>query len=212
LSETATYWICDCGKAIDKSARRCSSCGHRRKVRWVIPILIFGGIAGLAVLAQSHSTSKTDSSIKEDGPQANFDRQVLKWAGEIGDQPNEVAVIDAAARRDKDLFAAFAHVRNLTDWTGTVSGIANMTGGGGLSVDIGSAHLVAGVHYGKGIDTLIKPEDPLFRTLLTLSNGDKIKFSGAFPPNTENSLATVDYRGTLSPDFLFRFSQLKKVN
>jgi hypothetical protein len=211
MAETATYWICRCGTAVDKTEMRCTSCQRRRNPGWLILALCVGGIVGLSTLAQPNTPRKQNSPNDLHAQQANFLQQLSNWSDKITGQPNEIAAADFTLRRDADLFQKFANGQTLSNWSGTISGIASMTGGGGLSVDIGGAHLIAGVHYRMHLDTLIKPEDRLFKTLLTLSTGDRVIFSGEFPSNPSSSIATVDYKRTHSPDFLFKFSQLTKV-
>jgi hypothetical protein len=211
MAETTTYWICRCGTAVDKSEVRCTSCRKRRNPIWLIPAFCVAAIVGFAMIAQSNSHRKQSSPSSLPAIQANFVQQLSKWSEEIVGQPNEIAAADSTLRRDTDLFQTFGNGQALSNWTGTISGISNMANGGGLSVDIGGAHLIAGVHYRMRVDTLIKPEDRLFETLLTLSNGDRVIFLGQFPSNPSNTVATVDYGSTHSPDILFKFIELKKA-
>ena len=144
MAETTTYWICRCGTAVDKSDVRCTSCRRRRNPGWLIPALCIGGILGLGMLAQQNAPKEQNSLNDPNAQQEEFVRQLSNWSDEIRGQPNELAEAEFTHRRDADLFQKFGNGQTLSNWTGTVSGIAGMTGGGGLSVDIGGAYLVAG--------------------------------------------------------------------
>ena len=90
-----------------------------------------------------------------------------------------------------------------------------MSDGGGLSVEVGDIVLVAGVHLGMQMDTLIHPSDKEYQMLLELKVGDTIKFGGKFPETPLNTAISLNYSGTTEierPSFLFKFDNLDKLN
>ena len=86
-----------------------------------------------------------------------------------------------------------------------------MQGKGAVSIDIGGATVLAGVHLSLGLDTLIPPfQYDVYTEMLSLQRGDTVQFSGRFLIHS-GRLVEMSYTGSgtiLSPEFLFEFSEL----
>ena len=86
-----------------------------------------------------------------------------------------------------------------------------MQGKGAVSIDIGGATVLAGVHLSLGLDTLIPPSQyDVYTEMLSLQRGDTVQFSGRFLIHS-GRLVEMSYTGSgtiLSPEFLFEFSEL----
>ncbi len=123
---------------------------------------------------------------------------------------------DIRIRRNEALCAAFPD-RRVTDWVGKVDDVRGNSDGD-ASVDIEVARHINLATWGNrfsdvGDRTLIKRDDPIYPTLISLSKGDTVVFSGEFLRSSRDCIATKNLTETFGmsrPDFLFRFSSVVK--
>ncbi len=126
---------------------------------------------------------------------------------------NQLARTQTLEHRDSAILREATVGGRIEGWSGVITGIAQMADGAGLSVDIGNSRIVAGVHLGEGLDTLISKSDPLFNELIALREGDKIVVSGSFAMKdgaaVEMSYSSLDSAN--SPTFLFDFESVDQI-
>lgn len=172
----------------------------------VLPIAL---ILLLAILGQKNG----DGAVKN--PLAAEQQAFLSIIGQsrtkISEAPNSLAASEELRQRDTSL-AEFA---NIAGWQGVVLGVQKMQGKGGISIDLGGANVVAGVHLAYELDTLISPENAeLFAEILNLKRGDLVVFSGRFAQKN-GAVVELSYTGAgsvSSPEFLFEFSEISVLD
>jgi len=127
----------------------------------------------------------------------------------------------AREERAEKLCSYFADGFEVHDWQGEVDAIhSNMTGDAGielliaknLTIKTASSSLTFNSATQK---TLIEKESPLFETVASLSEGDTVRFSGAFLKGGDKDClmeVSVTQAGGMSmPEFMFRVTELEKV-
>lgn len=189
--------------------KRCSSCNKRRPRRWllfvVLPIAL---LILVAILGQKNGDGAVKNPLAAE--QQAFLSLIEQSRAKISEAPNSLAASEELRQRDTSL-AEFA---NVVGWQGVVLGVQKMQEKGGISIDLGGANVVAGVHLAYELDTLISPENAkLFAEILNLKRGDLVVFSGRFVE--KNGLVVVlNYTGAgsvSSPKFLFEFSEISAL-
>lgn len=210
MAESVSYWICSCGKSNLKSFRRCAACKKRRPRQWLLyASLVVAGIVALAVFSPD---PRTPTEIRSGLPAAQraFLVQVEAAHKSAITAPNSLAFNDLLDLRDTQL----AELSSVERWSGTVQGIQRMQGKGAVSIDIGGATVLAGVHLSLGLDTLISPsQNEVYTELLSLQRGDTVQFSGRFLV-LRGSLVEMSYTGSgaiSAPEFLFEFSEVSRL-
>jgi len=207
MAEDVSYWICSCGKSNLKSTKKCSACQKHRPRRWLLYVsLAVATIVGVAILSPSSPPSQNSRSGISD-PQKDFLGLIETAQKNSSAVPNSLAFQELLNSRDIELI----RVASVDNWSGTVLGIHRVQGKGAISIDIGGAYVLAGVHLAYGLDTLIPPEQStIYNELLTLRRGDEVHFSGRFS-NYNGSIVEMSYTGSgaiSTPELLFEFSAL----
>lgn len=210
MAESVSYWICSCGKSNLNAQRRCSVCKKKRPLSW----RAYGAVAVGVILLLALVMPKSDDEVGWDtnlpGSQAAFLESIRRARSDILAAQNSLAASQALAMRDVEL----SQSATVWQWRGRVLGVQQMQGKGALSIEVGGAELVAGVHLMLGLDTLVPPDDqPLFEQVSGLRVGDIVEVSGQFVAH-DGALVELSYTGTgsvTSPRFLFEFSEVLPV-
>lgn len=116
-------------------------------------------------------------------------------------------------KRDSDLCAVTgARVEN---WVGTIHDIgANGDGYAYVNVEIAPTIVLQtwnNAFSDIGSDTLIKPSESFFQTLVPMQKGQKIVFSGAFLPSSDSCLTRANLTQTFyatDPNFILKFTNV----
>jgi hypothetical protein len=102
------------------------------------------------------------------------------------------------------------------EWTGTVAKLSSSSGGKGvLVVSIGPQITVATTNndFSDSFNhSLMDPASDVFRQALTLSQGQRITFSGFFLPSTTDCVEerSLTQQGSMTdPEFDFRFTDIQ---
>lgn len=194
-----------------KDVKKCSSCGNRRSKRnfyfltlVVIVILCFIGFG------PRHKDNEKETNLAPQS-QTDFSNIVDQARKNFARSPNTLKSGEIIRQRDH----ALSEFRTVVDWTGVVKGVQQMRGKGAISIEFSGVQVVAGVHMMLGLDTLI-PESrrELYQSLLVLSAGDKIQFSGDFTLHRSRlvELSYTERSSAVTPEFLFTFSRIEKIN
>lgn len=171
-------------------------------------------MAMVVIAAVAFVTLRPGGAIQPNTPIADqgLNSEVDRWRAVIQATPNDVAAQEVRMRRDADLGRKFASDAKPFAATGTVTGISLMADGAGLSVLLGNVTLLAGVSRLGGVDTLVKPGDPIWPALLELKTGDHVDFSGRFATLDTGALVLADFASANFADasrYLFRFQELR---
>lgn len=100
----------------------------------------------------------------------------------------------------------------VTGWIGKVKHVDSTLGYATVRVEISEraeVRTTSAVPF--DVDTLIAPESPLFQKAASLSEGQRVRFSGSFIPDTATCIKEESLTGsgrTETPDFLFKFSSI----
>jgi len=209
MAESVSYWICSCGKSNLKGKKNCSSCNKKRPKKWMFyagGILAFIIILGLLPQSEDIADEAQDNLPAS---QQSLISLLKKAQTDTSASANTLAVSEIHRARDQKLFS----INEIDGWYGTVLGVQKMQGKGGVSIDIGGAKLLAGVHLSYGIDTLIaKSNTKIYQHLLLLKSGDAVVVSGNFA-TYNSSIVEMSYSSSNAisyPEFLFEFSSIVK--
>lgn len=210
MAESASYWVCRCGTANLRSARRCKSCGRRHPVSWKLWAALGAGALVLAGLFVPRVEDEPAAPILP--PEQQLYAAVLSDAAAAAlSSPNELAFTEILRSRDRRVISEATKGGHISNWQGAIEGIAQMSNGAGLSIRVDASELVAGVYLFKGLDTLIHPGDDIYQELLGLREGDRVVFSGQFLIEAGHALDLRYAPGSTpgAPRYLFEFSALK---
>lgn len=210
MAESVSYWVCRCGTSNLRSARRCSACGRRRPVSWRLWAALGVGALVLAGLFVPQGEDKPAVPILPAEQQRYV--AILSDAAEAAlSSTNELALTEILHSRDRRVISEATEDGHISNWQGDIKGIAQMSNGGGLSIQVSTSELVAGVYLFKGLDTLIRPGDAIYQELLGLREGDRVVFSGQFLIEEGRALDLRYTPGSTpgAPRYIFKFSALK---
>lgn len=208
MAEDVSYWICSCGKSNLKHIKKCASCEKRKPRKWIL----YGSVSIIVVLdiillsSPTPTTDETQSTLPES--QKDFLSQISSAHAESRTVANSLAFNELLDLRNNQL----TEVSNVEGWFGTILGVQEMQGKGGVSIDIGGTTILAGVHLTYGLDTLIDPSKrAIYNELLELRRGDRVQFSGRFVVY-RGALVEMSYTGSgaiETPEFLFEFDAIQ---
>ena len=206
MAESASYWICSCGKSNLKINRKCTGCSKHRPRRWlIIGAALIAAVVGIAVLAPDPHLPETSSTIP--AAQQEFLSEIRAFQAQVILSPNSLALQELIQSRDTKI----ANMASLEGWSGIVLGVQSVQGKGGISIDIGGVNLLAGVHLARDLDTLIpSSQTTVYNTLLNLRRGDKVILSGDFEDDNGSAveMSYTSHAGASNPEFLFNFKAL----
>lgn len=147
--------------------------------------------------------------------QVAFLQAVQKAQHGVADAGNDLQVAALKAERDAAI-CALLPTRTVAGWTGKVTGIdANGEGKGIVSVDVAEDVEIGTWNNflsDAGDETLIEASSPVFQSVLTLTEGQVVRFSGTFAEGSGDGCireASLTLSGGLeTPGFKFRFSEI----
>lgn len=164
-------------------------------------------VAAVIAIVAFLPPSPEEAGSERSAIQRNFLPRIETAQERVSAAPNSLAFHEVLELRDSQL----ADFSSVEEWSGTVLGVQNMQGKGAISIDIGGAKGLAGIHLTYGLDTLIPPsQGRIYNELLSLQRGDKVQFSGSFSIHN-GSLVEMSYTGSgaiSTPEFWFQFSAL----
>ena len=223
-----------CDKQISKSAKTCPQCGAKQKklsvIHWIVIVflaLILIGIINspdsqeqaVKDLSSSSVVGNQKTSINAIKPQdqLRFIDAVSKYIHEFKNAKNE---LQQSALRDqrKRAIANALYGYSAISWVGIINDLETNTEGRAiLSVRI-SPDIEINTWNNTLSDinsnTLIEKGTILYSSLLDLTVGQRIEFSGSFFPSEEDYIEetslTID--GSMkNPEFLFKFESVKSL-
>jgi hypothetical protein len=198
-----------------------------KKILKIVGVLFLLGVAANALKGfdSSKSVKKNDGQATEaqvqpvvlPNDQTAFIQIVQKAQKANFTAENDMQKGGVRANREKELCSTLASL-SVTDWVGDVYEVtSNSDGKGVLTVTIAPDvyiktwnNAVSDVLH----NTLIEPNALLFNQASQLKEGQKVKFSGSFFRETEDSVAclsesSLTLNGKISePEFIFRFSDV----
>lgn len=183
------------------------TCQKHRPRRWLLYVSVTAFVLiGIAILSPSSpSVNETQSEMSDS--QRIFLSRLDVFQERASMAPNSLALKNILNTRDTQL----ASLTSVENWSGVVLGIQSMQEKGAISIDIGGATVLAGIHLTYGLDTLIpSSQTSIYNELLTLQRGDRLQFSGSFVSH-KGSVVEMSYTGSnavSAPEFLFDFSAL----
>ena len=160
------------------------------------------------------SCGKTQSQSSDNGDEDTFISAVVRSREAYQAAANDLAKGGTRAMRKKEICAVL-HSMSVQQWKGTIAKLSsNSEGKGVLYVKI--APDVQLTTWNNRIsdmsdDTLIEPSSSLFQTLSHLKTGDAVTISGSFVQADQDCVkeSSMTLSGSmLSPDFVFRFSEV----
>jgi hypothetical protein len=146
--------------------------------------------------------------------QSEFVSIVETTADGLGDATTDLQRSQLVVQRDADL-CALMPANHVDNWVGEVVGIG-ANGDGFAYVEIQLSPTVMIHTWNNAVsdyqdNTLIKPSEPFFQTLVPMEKGTKVLFSGDFLSESDSCLKGSNLTETfygLDPDFIFRFSNV----
>lgn len=174
--------------------------------------------AGLA--AGAAPVAAHPAGLQVPAPQAAFVRAVLDAKKLYRDADNELQKSAVRTSRKAAVSQIFARGKEVAGWLGTISDM-------GTTSD-GKAHIKIELHGGGvhvsthnnglsdiGADTLIGQDSPLFATLASLKEGDRVVFAGTLLPDGQDrdfivELSMSESGSMTGPDYGIRLSNVAK--
>jgi len=151
--------------------------------------------------------------------QKKFEQIFIKYSAEFDKAGNELQESQARDSRKKEYQQL--GLKTATDWIGTLKNLkTNSEGKAYIYIDLSEKNLTIctwnNSFSDSGDNTLIPMESELFKTLSTMKEGSKVKFSGTFI--TGSTMDHFDLSGALTirsamknPDFVMKFSQVSAI-
>jgi RNA polymerase subunit RPABC4/transcription elongation factor Spt4 len=224
-----------CGKEISKSAKACPQCGEKQKklsiIQW-IGVAFFGLMIIGVASSPDDKTQPNESNLNKTTPkqkaqllemqmpneQLKFVQVVTEHAAGFREAKNE---LQQFAIRDQRKIAISSSLGgySVSSWVGTINQLETNTEGKAiLSVRISpdiEIKTLNNAFSDIGSNTLIEKGTPTFNSLFNLTNGQRVRFSGAFLPSKsdfiEERSMTID--GSIkNPEFLFKFQSISPIN
>ena len=214
MAESVSFWICKCGKAVDKTETKCPSCGNskplykRRSLISVTGIAIFGIF--LLTLASGDNDSQKDlSGIPE--TQKRFNTIIKQYADRYSGEGNPVEREQILAQRNEKLADTIGSEGKVSQWEGLVRGLSVMDDGASVSLDIGSAELISGHSADTEFKPAIRKRTEIYETLSGLDKGEKVRFSGSFVKENDGGMKNLNWfheGEATAPEFHFYFTDI----
>ena len=221
-----------CRKEISKTAKICPYCGEKYKkisvIQWigiVFAVLFFIGLFSdpddttssrvSEPIVEAISKSQIEINIPID--QEQFNNTIEKYIDRFSGMKNELQQSLLRDQRKQDISKSINSMR-VQSWIGTINQLStNSEGKAILSVKISPDISIKTWNNALSdimTDTLIEKGTSVYKTLLPLSIGRKVKFSGSFFPSEADYIqeTSVTIRGSISsPEFLFKFHSIELV-
>lgn len=228
MSSISLFKKCEkCGKEISISLTKCSQCNTKFKKSNRIKIYLIS-IFGLIFLystitkgLQNHSSileinKSNDLIIPE--IESKFINTVEKYSNDFNELNNELQQSIMRDQRQKYLLENLKKY-SVKSWIGTIQKLeTNSDGKAILSIRI--APDIEIKTWNNAVsdfesNSLIEKESSVYSSLLSLSEGQKVYFSGHFFPSNKDFIeeTSLTIEGSMKkPEFLFKFESVKPIN
>ena len=225
-----------CGKDISKTAKSCPQCGDKKKkmtvFHWVGVVLLGSVLIGTLDPLEGQTSSPTEGDLEASPTHINersvaaqsqeeqrrFVKIASYYAEKFRNSKNELQESRVREQR-REAIASNLYSRSISSWVGKISQLeTNTVGKAILSVQIApdvDIQTWNNAFSDLAANTLIEKDSQVYNSLIDLSNGQYVKFSGSFLSSERDFVkeASVTIRGSLTnPEFLFKFSSVEKVN
>jgi RNA polymerase subunit RPABC4/transcription elongation factor Spt4 len=225
-----------CEKQIAVSAKICPHCGARRG-RSRVWKWVGGGFATLVVVAaiagpqkpkvQATGTSGQQASVKAseaDAAIAQLPEKQNKFISVITDYKarfeaagNELQESASRDQRRTSILGVLGSQMGAEAWTGTLRKLETNTEGKAI-ITVRVAPDLDVLTWNNALtdslySTMIEKSSPVYETLMNMSVGDKVKFSGNFIRAEEDGIleGSMTIKGAMTaPEFLFQFTKISK--
>lgn len=218
-----------CGKEIFKSSKSCSQCGAKQRklsifhifgavLFSVIIIAVILGTQEDAINQSSNLTKQANSSSYQvPEQQLRFIESITNHTASFNKALNE---LQQASVREQRKLAISSSLKSyvVNSWVGTINKLTTNTDG----------DAILSIRIAKNIDvktwnnslsdmtsnTIIKKETPVYRSLINLSTGQRVKFSGSFFPSKKDHVEelSMTISGSMrEPEFLFKFNSITPI-
>ncbi|MGC6386679.1 hypothetical protein ACMV8I_03315 [Ewingella sp. S1.OA.A_B6] len=218
-----------CGTINNKNLNFCSKCGcklkrSRGKIYFSIGLLAFFLLLFISSYDNhSKESSGSVSSVAQklsipEPPEAEI--RLISLSEMIRDKYGSVKneLQKSVLRDERKIQLGNIGLTKATNWIGTISKLDTNTDGNGILVIKLSPNLTLATWNNTFSDmqddTLIDKGSELYNALLNMSVGQKVMFSGAFFPSSQDTVKekSITINGSLSePEFLFRFNSIKSI-
>ena len=217
-----------CGKKIQKTSKNCSECGTKIKKnnawKWIggafLALMIIGSFS---TEENSKASKRVPSAAKEFSQNAlpkvqnQFITTVGKYSSSFSEAKNELQQSLLRDNRKTEISTTLSSLR-VKGWIGTISSLeTNSEGKAILSLKISpDIRIKTWNNALSDINsyTLIEKSSSLYKTLLNLSQGQKVVFSGTFFPSKDDYVreGSLTISGSMtSPEYIFKFKSLKAI-
>jgi len=230
MKSESLFLKCDsCSALNNKSLTCCSKCGSKLKnSRKKLYISLAGVVVVFLFIISSHDNqskietpSVSNSSQKEFNPEIpNAEAGLISLSEQIREQyasaKNELQKSVLRDQRKNQL--ANLGLTRVSNWVGTISKLDTNSDGKGMLVIKLSPKLTLATWNNDFSDmqddTLIEKGTKVYSSLINMSVGQKVMFSGTFFPSEQDAVKekSMTINGSLSePEFLFRFDSIKPI-
>ena len=220
-----------CGTEIAKNAKSCPKCGAKNKKSVILKIIL--GIVGFIILigifapsedekpTNANSTKQPEQqtaaqvvSIPKPQNQLSFESIVIKFTVLYKKADNELKKSAIRLER-KNALQGSGIPHNITNWVGTLVDLSTNSDG--------KAYITIRIHPDIEIktwnnalsdisdNTLIEQTSELYKKLMNMKKGQKVKFSGVFVLSDNDFFkeTSMTESGAMeSPEFLLRFTDV----
>ncbi len=236
MSSEKLFMKCStCGKEVSTSAKSCPQCGAKLKklsvIQWVgivfLSLIIIGVINSPEESSQKIQVDSVENVLSEDIEniitvtkpvnEIRFISVIKEYVKNFSEAKNELQQSLLRDRRKQDI-SRLINSTHVKSWVGTINQLStNSEGKAILSVRI-SPYIEIKTWNNALSDimanTLIEKGTLLYKTLIPLSIGQKVKFSGSFfqSPNDYIEETSVTIQGSMqNPEFLFKFESVELI-
>lgn len=226
-----------CEKEISIEAKSCPHCGARgarsRAWKWVVggfaALVVIGAIAGPqkpktpgATDANGQGTSvkvsvTVPATERLPEKQNKFISVIADYKARFEAASNELQESAARDRRRTSILGVLGSQMGAEAWTGTLRKLETNTEGKAI-ITVRVAPDLDVLTWNNALtdslySTMIEKSSPVYETLMHMSVGDKLKFSGNFIRAEDDGIleGSMTIRGAMTaPEFLFQFTQVSK--
>ncbi|MGW6132382.1 hypothetical protein ACWFNE_20345 [Cellulomonas sp. NPDC055163] len=171
--------------------------------------------AAAAAAAAEAAAAAAAAYGSQPADQVAFIQAVQKAQQGVAQAENDLQIAALKAERDQAI-CGLLPTKSVVNWTGKVTGIdANGEGKGIIYLDVAKDVEVGTWNNflsDAGDETLIEASSPVFQSVLTLTEGQIVRFSGTFADGSSDGCireASLTLTGGLeTPGFKFRFSEI----
>jgi len=225
-----------CGMQVAKSTKICPHCGKRLKMALWLKIVI--GILIIAIAPQTisgffsglkssinksdtnRSSNTTNQTIIDSRPeeQKQFESVIATFSQQFDKAVNELQ--ESSYRKDRmNAIKELKIDTQINGWIGTLNQLkTNTEGKAYISIKLNNNLTISTWNNALSDimdNTLISMDSALYKTLINMKTGQKVKFSGSFFNSDLDYFKekSVTIRGAMkTSDYLMRFSSVEAIN